>query len=169
MTTLSLYQLSGQYLQLAEQLASLDLDAQTVADTIEASGLTDEITVKAQGIEIVARSAEMHTPAIDTEIARLQKLKAHRQKIAQDLRDYLKRNMEATGIERIECPLFKISIKKNPPAVDIVDESAIPESLKKAPEPPAPKPDKTAIKKLLQAGEDVPGAVLRQGTRLDIA
>lgn len=169
MTTLSLYQLSGQYLQLAERLESLNLDEQTVADTIEASGLTDEIAVKAQGIEYVARAAEMYCPTIEAEIARLQSLKAHRQKIAMGLRDYLKRNMEATGIEKIECPFFKFSIKKNPPAVDILDEAAIPESLKKVPEPPDPKPDKAVIKKLLQAGEDVPGAVLRQGTRLHIA
>lgn len=171
MTSIALYELTGQYQQLAEKLAGMDLDAQTVADTIEASGLTDEIAVKAQGIEMVARGAEIHCPAIDAEIERLQALKAHRQKIAQGLRDYLKSNMEAAGIEKIECPLFKIAIKKNPPAVEILDEQQIPQSFWVTPEPkpPVARPDKTAIKKAIQAGQDVAGAKLVQGTRLDVA
>lgn len=166
----ALYNLTGQYMQLAEKLSSLDLDAQTVADTIEASGITDEIAVKAQSIEMVARGAEMHCPAIDAEIERLQALKAHRQKIAQGLRDYLKSNMEAAGIDKIECPLFKISIKKNPPAVEILDEAQIPPSYWVTPEPkpPVARPDKTAIKKAIQAGQEIAGAVLVQHTRLDV-
>lgn len=171
MTGIVIYQLTGQYMQLAEKLSSLDLDAQTIADTIEASGITDEIAVKAQGIEMVARGAELYCPAIDAEIERLQALKAHRQKIANGLRDYLKLNMESAGIEKIECSLFKISIKKNPPAVEILDEQQIPKSFWVTPEPkpPVATPDKTAIKKAIQAGQDVAGAKLVQGTRLDIA
>lgn len=170
MTGIALYHLTGQYLQLAEKLANMDIDAQTVADTIEASGITDEITAKAQGIEIVARTAELHCPAIDAEIERLQALKAQRQKVAQGLRDYLKSNMEAAGIEKIECVLFKISLKKNPPAVEIFDEKQIPAELLRTPEPkpPVAAPDKARIKELLNHGEDVPGAKLTQNTRIEI-
>lgn len=171
MTGIALYQLAGQYQQLAEKLSSLDLDAQTIADTIEASGITDEIATKAQGVEMVARSAEMFNVAIDAEIERLQALKAHRQKIAQGLRDYLKLNMESAGIDKIECPLFKIAIKKNPPAVEIIDEKQIPIEYWVTPEPkpPLPRPDKTAIKKAIQAGQEVAGTKLVQATRLDIS
>lgn len=167
----ALYQLTGQYQQLAEKLASMDFDAQTVADTIEASGIVDEIQTKAQGIEMVARSAEAFAPAIDAEIERLQALKTHRQKIAQGLRDYLKSNMEAAGIEKIECPLFKVTIKKNTPSVDVFDEQQIPAEFWVTPEPkpPVSRPDKTAIKKAIQEGQEVAGAKIVQGTRLDIA
>ena len=78
----SLYLLTGQYLQLANTLADGDFDPTTIADTIEASGITDDIAAKAQGIEYVARGAEAHNAAIDAEIARLQALKASRQKEA---------------------------------------------------------------------------------------
>jgi len=167
----ALYALTGQYQQLAEKLAGMDLDAQTIADTIEASGLSDEITIKAQGIEMVARSAEMFNGAIDAEIERLQALKTSRQKIAQGLRDYLKLNMESVGIEKIECPLFKIAIKKNPPAVEILDEQQLPPEfwVKPEPKPPVARPDKAAIKKAIQAGQEVAGAKIVQGTRLDIS
>lgn len=166
----ALYQLTNEYLALAEKLADGDFDAATVADTIEASGITDELAVKAQGIEFVARGAEAHHAAIDAEIARLQALKAQRDKVAAGLRDYLKVNMERAGIEKIECPLFKISIKKNPPAVEIFDQLSLPAEYWRTPEPkpPVPAPDKAAIKAALQSGVDVIGARLVQATRLEV-
>jgi len=166
----ALYVLTNQYLELAEKLADGDFDAQTIADTIEASGISDELAVKAQGIEFVARGAEAHHAAIDAEIARLTALKAHRQKVADGLRAYLKDNMERAGIEKIECPLFKLSIKKNPPSVEVIDPLSLPAEfwLTPEPKPPVAAPDKAAIKAALQDGKDVPGARLNQGTRLEV-
>ena len=166
----ALYVLTNQYLELAEKLADGDFDAQTIADTIEASGIGDELSVKAQGIEFVARGAEAHHAAIDAEIARLTALKAHRQKVADGLRAYLKDNMERAGIEKIECPLFKLSIKKNPPSVEVIDPLSLPAEFWRTPEPkpPVAAPDKAAIKAALQDGKNVPGARLNQGTRLEV-
>lgn len=167
----ALYQLTNQYLELAEKLADGDFDATTIADTIEASGITDELATKAQGIEYVARGAEAHNLAIDAEIARLQALKAHRCKVAAGLRSYLLDNMQRAGIERIDCPMFQISIKKNPPAVDIYDQLSLPSEYMVTPEPkpPVAAPDKKAIAAAIKAGKDVTGARLVQGVRLAIA
>lgn len=171
MTDLKLYEISGQYRLLAEKLAAADLDATTIADTIEASGLTDALQEKAQGVELVARAAEMHCPAIDAEIARLQALKAHRQKIAAGLREYLRVQMEVAGIERITCPLFDLKLKKNPPAVEVLDESLVPAEywVKPAPKPVDPRLHKEAIKAAIKGGKDVPGVRLVQATRLEVA
>ena len=169
MTTIALYTLAGQYQQLAEQLADLDLDAQTVADTIEASGLTDDIMVKAQGIECIARTLEMHTPAIDAEIDRLKALKAGREKKAQGLRNYLKDNMIACGIDKIESPLFKIKLQNNPPSVDIFELGLIPVKYMTTPVAPPPAPDKAAIKAAIKSGIDVEGACLTQSQRLVVS
>lgn len=171
MQELRLYEISTQYRQLAEQLADMDLDATTVADTLEASGLTDALPEKCEGVEMVARASEMYNPAIDAEIARLQALKARRQKIAQGLRDYLLWNMQNAGVERIECPLFCLSLKKNPPAVEVLDEAQIPANYwtKTEPKPPEPRISKNMIAADLKAGKDVPGAKLTQGVRLVIA
>lgn len=168
MTSVALYTLTSQYRALADQLAGMDLDAQTVADTIEASGLSDEITAKAQGIEMVARSMEMHTPAIDAEIERLQKLKKHRQALAKGLRDYLLTNMQAMGIERIDAPLFKLSVRNNPPAVEVYEPALIPAAFMRQPEPPPPVADKKALAEALKRGDEIPGVRLTHGTRLDI-
>lgn len=169
MNSVALYQLTGEYQALMHKLDGLDLDAQTIADTIEASGLTDALEAKAQGVEMVARSAVQYVPALDAEIERLQALKAQRERVAQGLRDYLKRNMESAGIDKIECPMFKITIAKNPPAVDLFDPLSLPAQYMVVPDPRPAAPDKKAISAALKAGQDVPGARLTQSTRLKIA
>lgn len=167
----ALYVLTNQYLELAQQLADGDFDATTIADSIEASGITDEIAVKAQGLEYVARGAEAHNLAIDAEIARLKALKEQRCKVAAGLRSYLLDNMQRAEIERIDCPMFSITIRKNPPSVDIYDPLSLPAQYMVTPEPkpPVAAPDKAAIKKAIQAGAEIPGAKLLQGVRLNIA
>lgn len=167
----ALYAITNQYLVLANQLAEGDFDAATIADTIEASGITDELAAKAQGIEYVARGAEAHNLTIDAEIARLQALKAHRCKVAAGLRGYLLDNMQRAGIERIDCPMFSISIRKNPPAVEIFDPLSIPAEYMVTPEPKpvVAAPDKKAIAAAIKAGKEVMGAKLTQGQRLIIA
>ena len=165
---MSLYALTNQYLALAEQLADGDFDAQTIADTIEASGITDELATKAQGIEFVARGALAHHDTIDAEIARLKALKERRQKVADGLREYLKTEMERAGIQKIECPLFTISIPKNPEAVEIYDALSIPESFMRQAQTPPPVIDKTAIKAAIKAGAEISGARLSQSTRISI-
>jgi hypothetical protein len=167
----ALFILTNQYRTLAEKLSEADFDPQTISDTIEASGITDEISVKAQGIEFVARGAEAHNAAIDAEIERLQALKQHRTKTAAGLRKYLLDCMQAMEIERIDCPLFSISIRKNPPAVDLFDTGMLPAEFMVTPEPkpPVAAPDKKAIAAAIKSGKDVPGARLTQTQRLHIA
>jgi hypothetical protein len=164
----ALYVLSSQYAALAEQLDRLELDEKTIADTIEASGLTDDIQNKAQGVLMVATEATKYVPLIEMEIQRLKDLKATRERVAQGLRDYLKSCMESAGIEKIECPLFKVSIQKNPPAVDIFDPMSIPSAYLVEPKPVPPAPDKALIKQAIKDGFEVPGARMTQSTRLAI-
>lgn len=166
MTTVALYEMASQYQLLLDRLSNADLDATTIADTIEASGLIDDITEKAQGIECVARALEQFSPYRRSEIARLQALDAADLKKAQGLRDYLKLNMQTCGIEKIESPLFKIKLQNNPPAVDIYEPGLIPSEYMTVPVAPPPAPDKAAIKAALKANIDVQGCRLTHGVRL---
>ena len=163
-TSLKLYELSNQYLQLAHQLADLDLDAQTVADTIEASGLTDEFTAKAQGIEMVCRELTKDVPAIEAEIKRLKALKEHRERVADGLHDYLKFHMSQTGIQKIEAPLFSISLRTNPPSVDVFDEAQVPNEFLV----PKYTVSKTLLKEAMASGREIPGARMTRTTRIAI-
>jgi hypothetical protein len=164
----ALYNISSQYLDLANKLADGDFDLATIEDTIEASGIVDEFNEKAQELEFVARGATAHHAAIDAEIARLTALKARRDGVAAGVRKYILDNMQRTGITKIDCPLFSISIQNNPPAVDVFDPLSLPADYMRTPEPKPPAPDKAAIKAALQSGIEVPGCKLTQSQRLAI-
>lgn len=167
--SVALFQLTNQYLELAEKLSSLDLDAQTIQDTIESSGIVDSLQDKAQGIEFIAREAVKYNTLIDIEIDRLKALKADREKVATGLHKYLLDNMTRAGISKIDCPLFSISIRKNPPAVEL-DPVSLPIEYWRLPDPkpPVAVPDKALVKAALMAGVEVLGARMVQNTRLEV-
>lgn len=168
MSTPALYNLASEYRALAMLLADRDFDETTIADTIEASGLPEQIADKAQGCEMVARTMEADIPTIESEIKRLQDLKKSRQAKAEALRKYVLDNMLACDIQRIDAPLFSISIAKNPPKVDIFDERQIPADYLTDPPPPPPTLDKRLMLQALKDGAEIPGARLTQGFRLNI-
>jgi len=168
MTLPALYTLTSEYRALAQLLADREFDPETIADTIEASGLPEAIAEKAQGCEMVARMMEADIPTIDAEIKRLQELKKARQAKAEALRKYVLENMLACDIQSIDAPLFSIKIAKNPPSVEIFDERQIAAAYLRSPPPPAPKPDKELIAQANKDGYEVPGAKLAQWFRLAV-
>lgn len=162
----SLFDLVGEYRAAAEYLADLDLDAQTVADTLE--GLSGELEVKAQNVAYVALNFEAAAEAIKAhaakQTARAKALNAR----AEALRDYLARSMDAVGMQKIEGPGVKMSFRKSS-AVAIDGEDLIPDEYMRQPETPPPAPDKVAIAAAIKAGIQVPGAHMEQRKTLVIA
>lgn len=169
MTSPALYQLTGDFLALANKLSDMDLDEATIRDTLEGSDEKMAIEVKLQGYEMVSRTIESPLPAIDAEIARLQGLRAEIVKRADALRNKMLAAMQAMELQKITCPLFQISRRNNPEKTVILDESLIPAEFMRTPEPPPPPkptPDKAAIKAALKAGQEVQGAKLERTERL---
>ena len=162
----ALYELAAEYRADAEKLADMDLDEQTLADTLE--GLSGELEVKAQNVIMFTRNLEATAAAIKEAEAQMAARRKALENRAAGLRRYVLENMQFAGIQKIECPFFKLSIRDNPAAVDIYEPGLIPAQYMKQPEPPPPAPDKTAIKAAITAGTEVPGAKLTKGTRLEI-
>jgi hypothetical protein len=149
-----------------QQLELLNMDdvpEDALRDTLE--GLEGAISAKAENIVAVINRLESDAAACRAEEKRLAELRRSREAHAKRLREYLKANMERLGVKKIECTLFKISIKVNPPEVKIEDENLIPLNYTRIPDPEI---DKSAIKRDLLSGKDVPGAVLESGTRVEI-
>lgn len=171
MTTPALYQLTGQWLALANKLSDMDLDSATIADTIEGSDEQAAIEVKLQGYEMVARNIEAPIAAIDAEIARLQSLRDSTVKRGTVLRQRMLDTMTAMGVEKISCPLFQISRRKNPARTVIYEPGLIPAEFMRTPTPkpaPPPEPDKEAIKAALKEGKEIQGARLEYTERLEV-
>ena len=163
---IALYQLADLYVQDLQRLADLDLDEQTVADTLES--LSGDLEVKATNVAAFARNLEATAEAINGAEAQMAARRKAIEKRAERLKAYLKMNMERTGILKIESPQFCISVKKNPPAVHVEAPELVPAEFLKTPPPPPPVADKKAIADALKAGQDVPGCRLEQGTRIEI-
>jgi hypothetical protein len=162
----ALYLLAQEHRAAADRLADLELDEQTVLDTLE--GMGGELEAKATNVAMFIRNLEATAVAIkDAEGAMAARRKALEAR-AKRLHEYLLTNMQFAGIQRIESPYFTLAIRSNPPSVVIDEPGLIPAQFMKQPEPPPPAPDKTAIKVAIKAGEDVPGAHLEQGVRLEI-
>jgi hypothetical protein len=166
MTAISLYVIAAEHRQMVEALMATDNDAQTITDTIEAESYPLE--VKAQNVAYAIKNLEATAAAIkDAE----QEMASRRKSIenrALNIKTYLQHCMEVAGVSKIDCPHFRLSIKNNPPSVDVFEEKLIPAEFMRQPEPPPAQPDKAAIKEAIQAGKDVPGAMLVQVKRLDI-
>lgn len=165
-TGLALYELAEIYLADLQTLADLDLDDQTVADTLE--GLSGDLEVKATNVAAFARNLEATAEAIKDAEGKMAARRKSIERRGEHLRAYLKAQMERTGILKIESPQFVLAIKKNPPAVHVEAPELVPAEFMKAPPPPPPVLDKKAVGEALKAGRDVPGCRLEQGTRLDI-
>jgi hypothetical protein len=163
----TLYELSAEYRQALEKLGELDLDDQTITDTL--SSLQGDLQTKSQNVAALC----LHIEALADAIKQAEAKMAHRRKVLENrsdnIREYIKRCMEGAGITKIECPQFKLQIKKNPPKTVIDDDSAVPPEFLKIPELPPPMPDKKAIAEYLKDHEKTEWAHLERTTRLDIS
>ncbi len=161
----ALYVIANEYRDAATKLADLDLDEQTIADTLE--GLSGELEVKAQNVAYFIRNMEVTAEAIK---AFEQQQKERRQAIerrAESMRAYLQRCMEATGITKIEGPGVTLSFRKSS-AVVIDEPGMIPAEFMRQPEPPPAAPDKKAIADAIKAGQEVQGAHVETRQNLQI-
>ncbi|TRZ67802.1 MAG: hypothetical protein D4R98_03430 [Comamonadaceae bacterium] len=168
MNHLSLYQLSNNYVQALDFLTDPDLDLPlaVVNDTLE--GLEGELQDKAVNVAKFLRNMEATAAAIKTAEDTMTKRRKALEEKAKWLKDYIKANMEATGISKIECPYFKLSIAKNPAALELFDQTAIPAQYKHSETVTLEHIDKAALKSDLAKGQLIQGARLTNGTRLSI-
>ena len=166
MNNLSLYELSNTYLEALDFFTDpeADLPIEAVNDTLE--GLSGELEDKAVNVAKFLRNMEAAAQAIKSAEAEMARRRKSLETRVTWMKSYLKGSMEHTGITKIECPYFKLSIQNNPASVNILNEESIPDEYKA--QVINWKIDKTAIKNAIKGGKNVPGATLVNGTRLAI-
>lgn len=152
---MKLYQLTDDYLRLMEMAE--ELDQETFQDTLES--IQDSIEDKVENTAKVIKSIEADVLAIKEEEKRLKERRQALEKKIDNIKDYLKEQLEKAGIDKVKRPLITVSIQNNPPKVEIVDEKSLPFEFM-IPQPA--KVDKKAILEKLKNGEHVPGATLVQ-------
>ena len=160
-----LFQLAAEYRAVSDKLHDLDMDEQTIADTLE--GISGDLQEKSVNVAKYFRNMEADADKIEEAAkAMMDRARAIRKRSA-SLKQYLHTNMERAGITKIESPWFVLSIKTNPASVKIDDESLIPDDYMR--EIPAKfEADKKLIKSAMDEGYIVPGCHIERATRLEI-
>lgn len=162
-----LFEQKQQYLSFLDMVTEpgSDFDEKMVADTLE--GMEGVIEDKVVNIAAVVKNMEAEADSIGEAMDGMAKRKKSLESRAKWLREYALDAMKSTGIEKVSCPWFKVSVAKNPVSV-VVDTEVerlppfyIREKLFR-------EPDKAAIKADLEAGKPVAGCRLEQGYRLSI-
>ncbi len=150
----SLYKLTEQQRELKEVAGDSELPAEAFADTFDA--LEGQFNDKAVSVIHVVKNMDSDCEALDAEIKRLTDRKETIKNKQDSIREYLRTNMEANDITKIECPLFTITLAKGRDTCVIEDEDKLPDDLINV--SVATKPNKAEILKKLKAGDEVLGA-----------
>jgi hypothetical protein len=146
----------NKFLELRRRLTELypDLDDQTLSDTLEgATNLHEAIAALIRSAledEDLVKALKERMSALRARLDRLDKRATEKRRVACE-------TMEATQIRKLLEADFSASLRKGPPAVDIMDETTIPMEFL-IPQPP--KPDRRGILEALSGGRQVPGAAL---------
>ena len=166
MSSVPLYEIALQHRDLSRLATEEDIDPQTLSDTLE--GLVGNFDEKAKSVAMFIGNLEADAEAIANAAKAMQARAKRLTNRAEAVRTYLKINMEACGFTKISCPWFTITLRKNPPRVEVYDEPSIPDAYRVWPEPPPPTIDKRALLDVLKTGAEVPGARLAQDNRVEI-
>ena len=152
---MKLHEMSKDYIGLLES----DLTGDQLTDCLDS--IEEAIDEKASSIVKLVSSLDVDVSGIDKEIKRLQGMKKSITGNQDRLKEYLRYNMEITGISKIKHSLFSITLGKPTVTAEIVDIDFIPDEYVNT--DVTIKADKKAILKALKDGEDIPGAVLSTG------
>jgi chaperonin cofactor prefoldin len=164
--TLSLYHMTEEYRQALHELSNADLPEEVVRDTLEALG--GELLKKGEAVAAFTLNLDAEVDAIKAVEKRISDRRKALEKRADNLREYLRTNMEKAGITEIKAldGSFTAKLGKGRPSVVIDDESLLPDDSDYVRWTKAP--NKTAIADAIKAGKEVPGAHLETKPSLSI-
>ena len=157
-------------------LYTLTTEAQMIASLLETEELTpelesmliinqQELSDKSMNYAKVIRNKEADSDAIDNEIKRLKAMKESNDRVIDRMKDAVRNAMLASGIDKIESSLFKLSLRRSE-AVEVVNIDQLPESLTVVKKMESA--DKVKIKEAIKNGILVEGAVIVENFNLTI-
>lgn len=142
----TLYELTGEYLQLCDMLSDEEENNQVILDTLEA--IDGELEDKADNYAKLVKNLEADAKAIKTEIERLTQRKQSLENRADMVKRTLENSMRATGKTKFKTLLFSFNISKNGGKAPLLLTGEVPEEYRKPGEP-----DNQRIREALETGE----------------
>ena len=158
----TLYELADEFKDALENLT--DLDDQAVIDTLES--LEGEFKLKSTNVAKYIKNLENILDGMKEAESNMRQRRVSLEKKIHHMREYLRNNLEKSGIKQIDAPDISISMQKNPYKVVINNENEIPEDFIYTKETKTVNKEK--IKEALKDGKEVPGCELVQENRITI-
>ena len=145
---MKLYELTDAYAELAALLDECESEEEAAQLWAQMDEIGASIAEKADNYARFLRNKQTEVDGICKEIERLQKRKRSAENQIEQLREHMKFAMGVAGATEIRTTLGKWTIRRNPPRVEVLDESEI------APEFFDPQPPKLSKSKLLKHWKD---------------
>ncbi len=161
----TLYSLASEYLDVLALLEDPDADADTLEQQLD--DIAGLLTQKADNIAALVQQFEGMAALRKAEADRMRELAAADQRNAERLRSYLLRHMQALGTEKIDTARFKISVRTNPPAVQVLEEMLVPEQFVRT--VTTTSVDKRAVLDNYKTTGEIPAGIdITRSTRLEV-
>ena len=151
---MTLYELTGKYMELLAMAEDPEIDAETLADTME--GIAGEIEDKLDGYAVIINSLKTDAAQIKAEEERLSNMRKALENKQKKMLAVITNMMAVTEKQKIKTAKYSFTLRKNPPSLMIDDPyiENFPEEYIVQPEPII---DKAKIKEDLKAGKDLEG------------
>lgn len=162
--TIALYEMTAEFKAVAQKLEELDLDDQTIADTLE--GYSADFDNKVIAISSFIRNLEVSAEAMKQAETEMDDRRRSVERKVAGLKTYVLSHMKALGKDKVECPLFKVSIRTNAPSVQIDSVDTVPDKFMVM--KTTTSVDKKALKEAIESGEIVEGVSLVRSNTLSI-
>lgn len=161
----TLYALSDQYLHLVELLEGDEMDLDDVEKELDR--ISGAIAHKAEAIAGLVRWYQGLADLRKAEAKRMADTVSSFEHNAERLKAYVLRHMQQTGMTRIDTGRFTLSVRQNPPRVEVLEAMLVPSEYQRT--KIITDVDKRAVTEHWKTtGEVVPGVEIVRGERLDI-
>ncbi len=159
-----LYELTEMYQNIWDLVADEEVDLDTLETAL--SQVEDNLETKAESMAKLVKGIDGDVTALKEEENRLAKRRKALENKQEGIKQYLEYQLKAMNIDKVKTPLFTVSLQRNPPSVNIIDENLIPEQYKKT--VTTTSIVKKDILDALKLGELIEGAEIKQGKSLRI-
>jgi DNA repair exonuclease SbcCD ATPase subunit len=159
---MNLYEITREALELASLLETEELTPELEAALVINQ---EHLQTKAGNYAKVIANIQSDADAIETEIKRLKAMKDSKERAITRLKEAVREAMLVSNIDKIESPLFKLSLRRSESVeVDVVE--ALPSAFQNVKN--VVTADKLAIKEAIKRGEFVMGARIVENFSLQI-
>ena len=159
-----LYQIAERYRALEALLEDEFVDSSMLMDAL--SQVDDEFNEKVKNITHLLKDTEYHCNYLKLEEDRINKKRKSLEKKIDNLKIYIDANMKLRGTKKVDVGTFTITVRKNPPKVEVVEFNDIPTRFIKSKTEYSV--DRKGILEAIKLGEEVSGVQLIQTESLSI-